>query len=418
MPRKTTSLSTTEIKRLKPTDKVYSVYDGNGLQLRVKTTGVKSWVYNYYRPQSQKRNNLTLGNFPAISLDDARSLVGEYKELLRKGVDPVAYVEREFTNTLTAETDTFKSNAEAYFKIKRQSLKPNTIKKWERYLEKDVYPIIGNIPIKHLKSEHGKQVRDLILDRGSYDIASKVCNYLTQIMDYADIEPNPFSNLARKIVKPKSTPQKSIKPTELSEFLKAVKYSNMDVQTHLLIHFMLHTLVRAKEAVTAEWDHIDFDNRIWHIPAENMKGKKGTERPHRVPLTPKVIEILKVLYSLNGKHTYVFTSKYGYSKHVSFETANKAIKRTSFADKLTAHGFRAIGKTAIEEIGAFDHQLAEAALAHVVGNSTVQSYTRTDYFDRRKPMMEWWSDFILEAETSSNSSKTSNVKPIRKTISL
>ncbi|MDT0596096.1 tyrosine-type recombinase/integrase [Glaciecola petra] len=408
MPRKAIPLNTTQIKALKPRDKVYSVNDGNGLLLRVKTTGLKTWIYNYYHPYTKARNNLVIGDFPQYTLEDARTKSREYKDLVKQGIDPKAKRDRDILENIDKEQNTFKQAAEEYFAIKRKKLKQSTITKWERYLNKDVYPVIGSFPIKELTPDHGKKVRKRILDRGAFDIASKVCNYMNQIMVYAEIEPNPFANLAKRITRPEAVKQPSIPFSELPDFLHTIQYSNTDLQTRLLLEFQLHVGVRPKEAAIAEWSHFDFSESVWNIPAENMKGKKGLERPHRVPLSNRVLIILEMLKPLTGHYKYVFTSKYNTNKHVNVETANKAIQRTKFKGKLVAHGFRAVFKTTAEEIGGFDRVVTEAALAHVTGSKTEQTYTRTDYFERRKPLMQWWSQQIEDAATGNMSAANLN----------
>lgn len=395
MPRKSQKLYVTDIKKLKPKDKIYSVNAGGGLILRVKTTGILTWLYNYYSPLSDKRTNLTLGDYPTISIDDAENKAREYKQLVKEGIDPKRHLEQKKREKLNSELDVFKVYAEKYFATKSKSLKESTIKKWVRYLEKDVYPVIGSIPVNQMEYGDGVKVRDNIIARGSYDIARKVCNYMNQIMLFTNVKPNPFEDLTKNIVWPKSINQKTIEPKELPNFINELSYSNMDVQTRLLIEFQLLTMVRPKEAARAQWEEIDFNSATWTIPPAKMKGKKGQERAHRVPLSEQAIEILKRLQLINGHSNWVFRSKYGNEdKPVSSETANKAIQRTAFKGKLVAHGLRSLAKTIIEEQGAADHLVAEAALAHVVGSSTTQAYTKTDYFERRKALMQWWSDFV------------------------
>lgn len=401
MPRKAQKLYVSDIKKLKPRDKTYSVNAGGGLILRVKTTGIKTWIYNYYSPLKGNRTNLTIGDYPTISIDVAEQRAREFKQMVREGIDPKRHQDTLKREKRNAELEVFKVYAQKYFAIKRRNLKDSTIKKWERYLEKDVFPVIGNVPVNQIQYSDGVKVRDNIIARGSFDIARKVCNYMNQIMLYTNLKPNPFEDLTKNIDWPDSSNQKSITTEELPKLMEAIQMSNMDIQTRLLVEFQLHTMVRPKEAAQAEWGDIDLDSGVWLIPAEKMKGKKGKEVAHRVPLTPQVLKILNHLQVINGNYRYVFASKYNSEKHVNLETANKALQRTVLKGKIVAHGMRTLAKTTIEESGAFDHLVAEAGLSHKIGDSTKQAYTRTDFFERRKPMMQWWSDRIERAKTGS-----------------
>ncbi|MDY6927854.1 MAG: integrase arm-type DNA-binding domain-containing protein [Pseudomonadota bacterium] len=412
MPRKAQKLYVSDINKLKPKDKVYSVNAGGGLILRVKTTGVKTWVFNYYSPITESRTNFTIGNYPSISISDAEQTARDYKELVRNGKDPKRVTEQLRREQLANELDVFSVYAEKYFAIKRRSLKESTIKKWERYLEKDVLPVLGNIPVNQIHYSDGVKVRDSIIARGSFDIARKVCNYMNQIMLYTNVKPNPFEDLTKNLVWPDSKNQKSISTDRLPDLMKAIQYSNTDLQTRLLIEFQLHTMVRPREAAIIEWADIDFDNAVWTIPANKRKGRKGKELQHRVPLSKQTIEILEMMKHITGRYQYVFTSKYNHKTHVNVETANKALQRTSLKGQIVAHGFRTLAKTTLEEIGKFEHLVCEAALSHKISDQTKAAYTRTDYFERRIPLMQWWSDRIEEAKTGKIESK-SNVSDIR-----
>jgi integrase len=408
MPRKVKQLNATQVKNLKLSAKILSFNDGYGLVLRVKTTGVKTWIFNYYSPITEKRSNLTLGNYPALSLVVARERASVLRQQVSDGIDPKRQQDKERRLEQTNSLNTFKSVADEYFAIKRLSLKDNTILKWERSLANDVFPLIGNIPAHEITFYDGKKVRDKIIARGSYDIARKTCNYMNQIMVYSSIKPNPLADLTAGVTWPTGDNQKAITPQELPELFKAFETSNMNVQTKQLILFQLHTLVRPKEAATIEWSDIDFENNVWIIPSEKRKGKKGKELLHIVPLSYQVLEILETMKIFSANRKFVFTGRHNQDIHVNPSSANSAIKRTALVGRLVAHGMRTIGKTAIQEIGGFEHIVAEAALSHRPSTQTEKAYTRTDFLERRKPMMQWWSDYIDSAKTGKSHEQSFN----------
>ena len=150
-------------------------------------------------------------------------------------------------------------------------------------------------------------------------------------------------------------------------------------------------MTRPKEAATTRWADIDLENRVWTIPAENMKRRKV----HRIPLTPQAIEILDQIRPQSKQFDYVFPGERDTTSHVSLFTANAAIKRSSLGlkGKLVAHGLRSVASTALHEQG-FDSLLIEACLSHADQNEVRASYNRSDYLEQRKEIMGWWSEFI------------------------
>ncbi len=150
-------------------------------------------------------------------------------------------------------------------------------------------------------------------------------------------------------------------------------------------------MTRPSEASGTRWEEINLDDRIWTIPAERMKKR----REQRIPLTEQMIELLEVIKPISGHREYVFPSDRDPKKPCNSQTANMALKRMGFAGRLVSHGLRSLASTTLNEQG-FDRDLIEAALAHVDDNQVRSAYNRTDYLERRRPMMCWWSRHIEE----------------------
>lgn len=147
---------------------------------------------------------------------------------------------------------------------------------------------------------------------------------------------------------------------------------------------------------STRWDHIDWDEKVWTIPAERMKRR----REHRIPLTEQMLVLLEVMKPISGHRDFIFPSDRDPKKPCNSQTANMALKRMGFAGWLVSHGLRSLASTTLNEQG-FDPDLVEAALAHVDDNQVRSAYNRTDYLERRKPMMCWWSEHIEEAAKGS-----------------
>ena len=184
--------------------------------------------------------------------------------------------------------------------------------------------------------------------------------------------------------------------------------------TRCLIEWQLHTMTRPSEAATTQWADIDFDKRIWTIPPERMKKR----RPHTIPLTDQALSLLETLKHYSGHREYVFPSDRNPRTHANSQTANMALKRMGFQDRLVSHGMRSMASTILNEHG-WEPELIEVALAHVDKDEVRSAYNRAEYIERRRPMMAWWSDYIQKAATGSllvsavNASRDSNVVSIR-----
>jgi integrase len=220
----------------------------------------------------------------------------------------------------------------------------------------------------------------------------KVCGWLNEIMVFAVntgcILANPLAGIKKAFRTPKTTNRPSIKPDELPAFMRDLEQASITVQTRCAIEWLLHTLVRPGEGATTMWDEIDESKALWRIPATKMKMR----RDHIVPLTPQALKILEIMRPISGNRSYVFPSHIRPREHMNPETPNNALKRMGYGRRLVAHGFRSLGSTTLNEEG-FDKELTEVSLAHV-DSSVRGDYNRADYIDRRRTIMQWWSNHI------------------------
>lgn len=157
--------------------------------------------------------------------------------------------------------------------------------------------------------------------------------------------------------------------------------------------WQLLTITRPAEAAEARWDEIDFDANEWKIPAARMK----MNRDHTVPLSDEAISILEVMKSLSGGREFIFPSRIKPTQPMNSQTVNAALKRAGLGGVLVSHGLRSIASTALNEQG-FPPDVIEAALAHVDKNEVRRAYNRSDYLEQRRPMMQWWADFVMAAD--------------------
>lgn len=390
---KTKPLTNTEVKQAKPKEKVYKLSDGKGLQLRVRPNGNKSWLLDYVKPHTKKRSSLGLGSYPEVSLAEARKLRAQYREVLAKGLDP-----KETKNELARQqqetyANIFQQVAKNWFSIKKEEIKPDTAKDLWRSLELHILPKLGTYPIKKITAPLVIDALKPIAAKGTLETVKRLSQRLNEIMTFAVntglIHANPLTGIRAAFQKPTKKNMPTLTPSELPQFLNDLKYASIKLVTRCLIEWQLHTMVRPSEAAGAKWSEIDFDNKLWTIPAERMK----KNREHVVPLTEQVLQILNRVKPISGHREHLFPADRAPKNHVNEQTANAAIKRMGYQGKLVAHGLRAIASTTLNEQG-FDPDIIEAALAHVDKNEVRRAYNRADYLERRRVMMSWWSRFI------------------------
>ncbi|HBR2915906.1 TPA: tyrosine-type recombinase/integrase [Klebsiella pneumoniae] len=396
MPKVATKLTDTEIKKAKPTEKEFTLWDGDGLFLRIKPSGKKIWHLGYTVPLTKKRAKMSLGFYPYLTLAQARALRDEYLSLLAQGIDPQSHNEQKAQALKDATEHTFQTVAKKWLdeKIKTSGISQDHAKDIWRSLERNIFPTLGDVPIKEIRPKMLKQHLDPIEQRGVLETLRRIISRLNEIFRYAAteelIEFNPADNLIQRFSKPKKQNMPALPPDELPRFMTALSNASIRLETRLLIEWQLLTWVRPGEAVRARWTDIDEESKYWNIPSDFMKMK----RPHKVPLSKEAIRILESMKPISGHREWVFPSIKNPLTHMHEQTANAALIRMGLGGELVAHGMRSIARTAAEEAGKFRTEVLEAALAHSKKDEIIAAYNRTEYLVERVELMQWWSDYL------------------------
>ncbi|HBT6919119.1 integrase domain-containing protein [Klebsiella pneumoniae] len=393
MARITRPLTNNEILKAKPREKDFTLHDGDGLFLLVKTSGKKLWRFRYQRPVSGRRTNLSLGSYPALTLAAARLIRDQHLTTLAQGIDPQQQQEQASEQRLIELESIFSTVAANWFQIKSKSVTEDYAKDIWRSLDKDVFPAIGEIPVQEIKARTIVEALEPIKARGALETVRRLVQRVNEIMIYAVntglIDANPASGVGMAFEKPKKQNMPTLRPEELPKLMRSLVMSNLSVPTRCLIEWQLLTLVRPSEASGARWAEIDLDTKLWTIPAERMKAK----REHIVPLSPQALEILEVMKPISAHREHVFPSRNDPKNPMNSQTANAALKRIGYGSKLVAHGLRSIASTALNETG-FNPDVIEAALAHSDKNEVRRAYNRSTYLEKRIDLMDWWGKFV------------------------
>ncbi|HFD6682100.1 TPA: integrase domain-containing protein [Providencia alcalifaciens] len=400
MARQTKPLSAKEIDAAKPKQSDYVLYDGDGLELLVKSNGSKLWSFRYIRPLTKKRAKKSLGSYPAVSLADARSYRLEARTLLAKQIDPQDHYKEQARHTLEAKTNTFQLVAERWWEVKKSTVTEDYGNDIWRSLERDVFPAIGDISVTDIKAHILVQAIQPVQARGALETVRRLCQRINEVMIYAQntglIDAVPSINIGKAFEKPKKKNMPSIPPDQLPKLMQTMRTASISLSTRYLFMWQLLTISRPAEAAEARWDEINFETKEWKIPAARMK----MNREHTVPLSDATLAILELMKPLSGHREFIFPSRIKPTQPMNSQTVNAALKRAGFGGVLVSHGLRSIASTALNEQG-FPPDVIEAALAHVDKNEVRRAYNRSDYLEQRRPMMQWWADFIEEADRGS-----------------
>ena len=391
-----TKLIDTEIKNLKPTEKRQQLADGGGLVLYVMPNGSKLWRYRYR--YGEKANVISLGEYPTVSLKEARAARDDVRALLDAGIDPSQAKRENKAVKSQAIKNTFESVARAWWDHWRIGRTDSHVNRTLKRLELNVFPLLGNKPIEQITTQLLVTMVKDVASRGALDLAKRAHHTSGQIFRYAVqhglCESNPSASIKPSEIIPRHTPknQTRIDLSELPQLLRDIdKYKGLEL-TKIAIKLLALTFVRTKELVEAEWSEIDFNAGLWRIPAARMK----MNTPHVVPLSRQTLELLSQLHKITGNSDYLFPnqgSKRGLS--MSNNTILFALYRMGYRGRMTGHGFRGVASTALNE-QQYPQKHIELQLAHLTGNATQRAYDHAQHMPERIKMVQDWADFLDE----------------------
>lgn len=389
------ALKDSEIRAFRPIDKPYRKADNGGLYLEIFPNGSRLWRWKFRVGGKEKR--LALGAYPAVSLKDARTKRDEARVKLDRGIDPALDRKRSKVAAKISAANTFGAVAREFIDIKMEgdSRAKATIAKTRWFLEQ-LEPVIGTMPISEVDPQMLLAALKRLEAKGRHETAKKCRSFASRVFRYGVVtgrcKSDPAHLLQGALIAPKARHYAAIlEPTKLGELLRAIDAYTGGPISKAALKIAPHVFVRPGELRHAEWAEFDLDQGIWNLPAAKMKAR----RPHAVPLSRQVQEMLLELREFTGSGKYVFPSAYGHSRPMSENTLNSSFRRMGFEkDEITAHGLRATASTMLNESGLWNPDAIERALAHGESNATRGAYHRGLYWDERVKMAQWWSDYL------------------------
>jgi integrase len=410
MARKVTPLTATQIKNAKPKDKAYTLPDGNGLQLLIKPDGKKLWEYIYKSPTLLKRRKTSFGLYDSKSntLAIARDKANDFRKLVHKGIDPIDNKKEVAREIKQKENSNFKVIADEWLEFEAKKTAPTTHKRKIATFDNDVFPIFKN---KSINDINHQDIIDMIKkkSRKGTESANKLFRYLNNVWKFAITKglckSNPFNDIEKDMIIIKQKVKHRPKITHIPTLTKLIKdlYSYQGhISTRNALCFVLHTPIRPDNLYSLKWKYIDTKNKKLTIPRTLMKDDNINLPDFTIPLTDEAINILEIQRAFTGHQEYIFT---GNTKQpISDNTTNQALKRLGYIEKnnrnMTTHGFRGIFRSlsdTLQDEHNCSYDLKELALDHHTKSNVVKAYNhQADYFEQLKPLMQWWSDFIVK----------------------
>ncbi len=388
-------LSETQIKNLKPQEKAYKVADRDGLYLVVTPSGTKSFRFNY--KINGRHETLTLGRWKEqITLAEARQKLLEAKRLIAQGVSP-SIEKKRAKSLLNASQGTVEDWAERFFAWKQNA--PNTDQTRRYTFKNHIQPRWGSWKLSEVRFQDIRNAVDEIVETNSPTAAIAVRHFMSYLFDFAIARDESFvENPARRIkvstihqCKPR---ERALSEEEIANFLTVLKDVPAVPQNRIGAMLLLLTMVRKNELIEAKWSEIDFDKRVWSIPAERMK----MSRPHNVYLSRQALALFETLKSASGGSEHVFEPFSG--KKLSKNTLNRILmkcvelarERGLKLDHFTPHDLRRTASTHLHEAG-FNSDVIEKCLAHEQ-KGVRAIYNRAEYAEQRRELLQAWADMI------------------------
>lgn len=391
-------LTDAKIKTLKPQEKVYRLLDADRLYIEVRPTGAKFWRLKYVL--NGKESSMSLGEYPSVTLADARQLKDEVRAKLAKGIDPVDSRKKERQAMQGKVAYTFDIVAKEYFEQRLNNKSDIYKTSFITSLKKDISPVIGKKDVKDITAADVLKIIQNTVKRVSKQknfgtgetTAIQNRKFVGAVMRYAiatlRAENDPTYAVRDVIERPKINHAKPLDRDERRTIRSNIDNYNGSETVQNAGYILLYSMLRSVEIRKMEWPWVDFDKRLVEFPREVMK----KYRLHVLPMSDQVYEILKKQYKNSGNKKYVFPAIYKPDGMLDKSTLNRMLKYIGLND-VTAHDFRATASTLLYEKG-YEEAWIERQLAHAESNKTKASYDHSQHLDARRKMMQDWADIV------------------------
>ncbi|MFP1862236.1 tyrosine-type recombinase/integrase [Lonsdalea quercina] len=378
-----------QIEAAKPKSSGYRIADSGGLFLFVTPAGKKVWRLRYRFDGREK--TLVIGEYPHISLADARAKASEAKVMINAGGDPAA--EKRKSKIREIHSDQFDFIFREWINHKRQVWSPRYATETERMFGDDILPLIGHLRMEEIEPMSVLSVIRKFEHRGAMERANKARRRIGEVFSYAistgRAKYNPAPDLSGAMKGYRKQNFAFLTADQIPGFNKALKSFSGSIVSRTATQVLQLTAVRTKELRSMKWRNVDFVNMMITIDAEEMKSRKI----HLVPMSSQVADLLRLLKPVTEVSEYVFAGRNDPSKPISDNTILGVIRWIGYQGMATGHGFRHQFSTILNENG-WPADVIEKQLAHATSGTIRGIYNHAQYLDKRREMMQWWADWL------------------------
>lgn len=340
-----------------------------------------------------KEKLLVIGDYPAISLAQARKARDAARVQVADGIDPNEVKQEEKRIRREAQGETFEKVGAAFLAKLRKELKsPATLSKTEYHLKlanKD----FGRKPITEITAPMILRCLRKVEAKGNYETAHRLRARIGSVFRYAVAsgiaDTDPTYALRDALIRPTRVHRAAITdPDALGKLLRAIAVFEGQATTRIGLQLLALLAQRPGELRHAKWEEFNSSEAFWAIPAGKMKMRKD----HNVPLPQQALDLLDELRRITGNGNYLFPSLRSWQRPMSENTLNAALRRMGYSGaEMTAHGFRASFSTLANESGLWNRDAIERALAHVEKNEVRRAYARGEHWEERVRLANWWA---------------------------
>ncbi|NAR56711.1 DUF4102 domain-containing protein [Acinetobacter haemolyticus] len=401
-------LNDTKIKQLKAQVKIYRVADQGGLCIEVRPNGSKLWRFRYRFLGTAKM--ISLGEYPIVTLAQARQKALDQKSLLDQNIDPSQNKQIEKSKAKMNQECLFENIANEWYEKRKDRRSESYRRSTEKAFKKDIFPSLGKKDIKNITAVDVLKMQEKTMKRvvkqknyGTGE-ATAILNrqLVSQILDYAiatsRCEYNPISSLRNTIERPTKQTARPMTDDEKLVFNERMKKYKGAATTKNAIMALMYSMLRSVEIIRLQWSWVNLENDLIRIPPATKeqleKGQRNIkkDREHLVPVSKQLKAILLEQYKQTKNGELVFSSVFDLTKQMNKTTINSALDKMGLSD-LTAHDFRATASTILHDLGyPSDH--VELQLAHVDKNIVRGTYNHASYLEERRKMMQDWADIV------------------------
>lgn len=380
------------IRTAKPAEKPYRLYDEGGLYAEVSIAGGKLWRLKYRFNGKEKR--LSLGAYPGVGLKQARERRDEARKLLANGIDPGTVKKAQKAARLERAANSFEVLAREWYEKQTGTWAPSHGVRILRRFERDVFPLIGGLPVADITAPILLEAIRKIEARGAIETAHRAMQNCGQVFRYAiatgraDRDPTP--DLRGALSPVQATHFAAVtEPMQAGKLLRLLDTYTGGYTVRAALKLTPLFFVRPGELRNARWDDVDLEAGEWRYIVPK------TRTPHIVPLSTQAVAILTELKPHTEHSEYVFPGGRSPLKAMSENAVLAAMRDLGItADTMSGHGFRAMARTMLDEVLGFPPHIIEQQLAHAVKDPLGRAYNRTAHLAERKKMMQAWSDYL------------------------